>query len=166
MFAAVTDLCIYTTHLMIRKTNETCLFLSAFCASDQSFLHLSIDQPTHTCTAPGRLLWDHIPTAKVCRLGNTSLHPDQQWLNTVHCPNNTPLLCGAMIDGNICCRVNTTLLKWSGNQSQAAKHVGRRTAGMHCVKTCALMKGLSSFPGLFLFASHWERHFLITLINK
>lgn len=146
-------------HMKLIVTVFSCLL--SVCWTRVSSMYPLINPRTHT--APGRLLWDHIPTAKVCILGNASLHPDQQWLNPIHCLNNTPLLYGAMIDGNICCWVNTTLLKWSGSQSQVAKHVGPRTAGMHCVGTCALTKGLSSFPGLFSFASQWEKHYVITL---
>lgn len=81
--------------------------------------------------------------------------------------NSTPLLCPTMTDGDICCWVNTTLLKWSGSWRQAAKqYVRPGTAGMYCVRTCTLIKGLSSFPGLFyVILSHWERYFQMNSFN-
>ena len=58
-----------------------CIF-PLFPAPCPSSIHLSIHGSTHS--APGWLQRDHITSAKVCRLGNTSPHPDQKWLST-HC---------------------------------------------------------------------------------
>lgn len=122
-----------------------------------------IDQPTQMSSSCAAAKRSHHHSKGMRACGHTSLHPDQQWLNTLCCvfEQYTSVMC-AMIDGDICCWVNTTLLKWSGSWSLARKqYVGAGTAGMHCLKTCTLVKGLSSFPVLLLWSYHAEKYIFI-----
>ena len=136
-------------------------------------VHLSICPPNqhirpHRRPVPGRLLRDGLTSEKGMQ---TRKHKPTPWSSVFKHPlNNTPLLRPAMIDGDICCWVNTTLLKWSGSRSQAAKQYrGPGTEGNALCEDLYSYKGTFQLPPhhhhhrrllLLLVASlHWKRHF-------
>lgn len=133
-------------------------------------IHPSICPPNqhvrpHRRPVPGRLLRDRLTSEKGMQTRKHKPTPRSSAFK--HPLNNTPLLRPAVIDGDICCRVNTTLLKWSGSRSQAAKQYrGPGTEGN------ALCEDLYSYKGTFqpppplrllllllVASSHWKRHF-------
>ncbi len=136
--------------------------LSSLLPFTQPSIHLSIHRSTHTGIQFLSCCWA-IPSpqrryagweTQACTLISSVQTPSAESLN------NTSPLCPVMIDVDICCYVNTTLLKWSGSSSQWYNAYG--VGLQECiVGEPALKTGLSSVPSLLLVVpSHWKGTFL------